>query len=233
MKKAFTLIELVLVVVIIGIVSAAIVPRFNRSTLDEAAHQIMSHIRYTQHLALMDNKFDSKDDKWFQGRWQIRFFKDITFSSMPPNKTYANIWSYAIYTDKPTYAHLPNLSELARNPLNPSQYLSGGYNNTLHVEDKRATSEMRLGEKYGINDIKFKNGCRGGITHLQFDQLGRPFNNYITGTNPYGINHSTHPRLIRKRCEIELCITEECDTANKDEKITIAIEPETGYVHLL
>ena len=57
-KKAFSLIELIFVIVIIGILSSVLVPRFDRPTLIEAAHQIISHIRYTQHLAMVDNKFD-------------------------------------------------------------------------------------------------------------------------------------------------------------------------------
>jgi len=233
LKKAFTLIELIFVIVIIGILSAVLVPRFDRPTLIEAAHQVISHIRYTQHLAMVDNRFNPNDSQWFQGRWQIRFFKDVKFDSMLPHKEYDDIWSYAIYSDNPTYTHLPNLNELARNPQNSSQYMCGGYNNTLHVEDENSMKEMRLGFKYGIKSIKFKNGCRGGINHIQFDYLGRPFNNYITTSNPYGAGSSSYQRLIRRRCEIDICIVDDCTTAAHNEKITIAIEPETGYTHIL
>ncbi len=234
MKKAFTLIELVFVVMIIGILSSLAISSFNRPTLIEAANQVVSHIRYTQHLAMMDNKFDAtKPNTWFQGRWQIRFFENLSFSSLAPNKNYSKIWSYTIFSDKPNYTHNPDISEMARNPLNRSQFLSGGFNNVLHIEDERSMKEMRLGQKYGIKDIRFSNGCRGGIEHLQFDHLGRPFNNYITSGISYGVMHSTYPRLIRKSCKIDLCIIDDCDIANTEELITIAIEPETGYVHIL
>jgi hypothetical protein len=152
---------------------------------------------------------------------------------MRPNSRYDDIWSYAIYSDKPNYTHLPNLKELARNPHNPQQYICGGYNNTLHVEDKRAMKEMLLGEKYGIKNIRFKNGCRGGINHISFDHVGRPYNGYITTKNPYGRVSRTHPRLIRKRCEIDLCLVDDCNDAKPQEIVTIAIEPETGYTHIL
>lgn len=241
MKRGFSLIELIFVIVIIGILSAIMAPRFNRPTLHEAAQQLVSHIQYTQHLAMMDNRFDPTDAEWYQGRWQIRFFEDIKFDSMPPNNDYNNIWSYAIYSDNPTYTHLPNLNELARNPQNTNQYMCGGYNNTLHIEDEKSMKEMRLGEKYGIKDIKFSEGCRGGINHIQFDSLGRPFNNYMKrradsapkDPYPYGITHSTHPRLIRKQCKIDICIVDDCNIVTDEEKITIAIEPETGYTHIL
>ena len=50
MKHAFTMIELVFVIVIAGILSAMIASSFDGNNLRQAADQIVSHIRYTQHL---------------------------------------------------------------------------------------------------------------------------------------------------------------------------------------
>ncbi|EAJ5693991.1 prepilin-type N-terminal cleavage/methylation domain-containing protein [Campylobacter fetus] len=74
MKKAFTLIEIIIVLVIVGIMASFTIPKLNRNDLRLAADQIVSHIRYTQHLAIIDDKFDTKDTKdtnWYKGRWQI------------------------------------------------------------------------------------------------------------------------------------------------------------------
>ncbi|SMP85854.1 prepilin-type N-terminal cleavage/methylation domain-containing protein [Epsilonproteobacteria bacterium SCGC AD-308-P11] len=73
MKKAFTLLELVFVIVIIGILSVVIMPRVNSNGERDAAVQLLSHITYTQHLAMIDDKFDSTNATWFRNRWQIRF----------------------------------------------------------------------------------------------------------------------------------------------------------------
>ena len=56
-KKAFTMLELVFVIVVSGILAATFIPRFDRDNLQEAADQVISHIRYTQHLAMVDDKF--------------------------------------------------------------------------------------------------------------------------------------------------------------------------------
>ncbi|MEA3373238.1 MAG: type II secretion system protein [Campylobacterota bacterium] len=72
-KSAFTMLELVFVIVVIGILAAAIIPRMDRDTVYEASEQLLSHIKYTQHLAMTDNVYDDTDANWFQNRWLITF----------------------------------------------------------------------------------------------------------------------------------------------------------------
>lgn len=73
MKKAFTMIELVFVMVVIAILASLAVPNLNQNRLRDAANQLISHIRYTQHLALNDNVFQPNNPTWFQDRWTIWF----------------------------------------------------------------------------------------------------------------------------------------------------------------
>jgi len=73
MKKAFTMLELVFVIIVIGILAAVIIPSTRTNPAQEAAIQLLSHIRYTQHLAMVDDKYDATNPTWFQERWQIIF----------------------------------------------------------------------------------------------------------------------------------------------------------------
>ncbi|MDQ7060006.1 MAG: type II secretion system protein [Sulfurimonas sp.] len=66
MKKAFTMIELIFVLVVVGILAAVILPRTKTNPLQEAAIQLLSHIRYTQHLALVDDVYDANDANWYK-----------------------------------------------------------------------------------------------------------------------------------------------------------------------
>ena len=73
MKKAFTLLELVFVIVVVGILAALIIPRTKTNPVQESAVDLLSKIRYTQHLALVDDQYDSANAAWYKNRWQIRF----------------------------------------------------------------------------------------------------------------------------------------------------------------
>lgn len=224
MKKAFTMMEVITVIAVIGVLVAVAIPRSGSNRLSEAATQLISHIRYTQHLAMIDDKFDATDSNWYKERWTLRFKKDLVYNgSYIPNGTYENEWAYTIFSDR-SHDGNPNPSEMAKNTLNTNQYLSGGYNNTLHVENAESMKKLRLGSAYGINNVTFGGGCRSNILYINFDHLGRPFNS-IAIASAYEIPASGWHKLLTSRCTITL--------NNDDGNIIVGIEPETGYSCIL
>lgn len=232
MKQAFTMIELVFVIVIVGIISVMIAPSFQGNRLRQAADQVISHIRYTQHLAMMDNKFDMDDSGWFAERWQIRFIQDIVNGPANCNDEDSyNTWSYMIYTNKAHSNTNPNNNEIAKNPLNANELLSGGYNNTLCQDNtynsstEQSMEKMRLGDKYGIDSVTFTGGCRADTMFIHFDHIGRPFNSFPNNNLPYQVGTLGWHRLLTLPCDIIL--------SSEGETETIRIEPETGYTHIL
>jgi len=74
-KPAFTMIELVMVIVVLGILAALAMPRLDRDLKQEATDNILSAIRYTQHLALIDDKTSPGND-WQANLWNISFASD-------------------------------------------------------------------------------------------------------------------------------------------------------------
>jgi len=214
MKKAFTLLELVFVIVVIGILAALILPRTKTNPVQEAAVQVLSHIRYTQHLALIDDKYNANDSHWHMARWQIVFGNNNNFANNKP--------AYTIFSDSGAYSGDPKKSEIAINPANHNQIMTGGYNNTAALDYNNAgfkgMKELNLGEKYGITNVSFSGGCNIGL-RISFDYLGRPFTgDQSTMTGPYS---AATPRLIASDCNITL--TDGSETA------VIQISPETGY----
>ncbi|QIR75233.1 type II secretion system protein [Sulfurospirillum diekertiae] len=223
MKKAFTMLELVFVIVVVGILSYFVSTGFQRNPLREAADQLVSHIRYTQHLAMMDDKFSLTDASWALGRWQL-YFSNNTGSD--------DQWAYTIFSDwKAGHTGNPDMGEVAVNPLNSSQYLTGGTSGTniIHYSDQSATKELNIGHKYGIKDITFSGGCRSNVKYIHFDYLGRPMNSL--STNPYELPATGWHKLLTTQCKITLC-DKDC-TDGSAQKVSIAIEAETGYTHIL
>ena len=213
MKKAFSMLEFIFVIVVLGILASVIIPRLKSTSLEEAAIQVASHIRYTQHLALVDDKYSSADPLWYKRRWQIVFGK----SAYTDNEV-----AYTIFSDTlATASGNPDEEEIAKDPMNTSKRLTGGHSGTMHIYDDalRVTKEMNLGLNYGIKSYQLSGGCANA--RLAFDSLGRPMTGNLSSIGgPY-----QQDRMIVQRCKITL--------ANDQESVTIAIEPETGYVHLL
>ena len=223
MKKAFTLLELVFVIVIIGILAAVIIPRSSSNKLQEAAIQLTSHIRYTQHLAMISDKFDSANSSWYKERWQLIF--------QMSNPHTEGEYAYTIFSDKVSTTGTPHNSvpnttnlELAMDPSNSSKYLSGG-TQSLYTSDDKANKKMNLGLSYGISSYTLTGGCES--VRLAFDNLGRPITNTVDNyTSSYMIGSVATPRLMNATCVITLNSTSEGS-------IEIHIEPETGYTHII
>lgn len=65
------MIELIIVIVIAGILAAVMLPRLERDPAREAAEQVAQHIRYAQHLAMVDDVYDAANPDWHENRWSI------------------------------------------------------------------------------------------------------------------------------------------------------------------
>ena len=206
MKRfAFTMLELVFVIIVIGILAVLAMPNFNRNSLGEAAEQVANHIRYTQHLAMVDDKFDDKNATWYITRWQIRFYE----SGNP------DVYYYTIFTDKDQNQgadYGAGKTEVAIDPLTKLKF---------HISN--SNKNMDLTNKFGIQSVVTSCLTSDG-THvtsnkgvLAFDNLGRPYNGVSNATSPYQY-------LMTSDCNITL--------SHSDGNAIITIRPETGYVSI-
>ena len=209
------MLELVFVVVVIGILAAVILPSTKTNPVQDAAIQVLSHIRYTQHLAMVDDKFDTSDANWYKNRWQIFFAQPVASD---------NLWAYSIFSDSSGGSTgNPDISELAVNPLDRNKLLTGGYSAVPYATDARVTKEMNLGHKYSITSVDFSANCKDNSLRIAFDHMGRPLYD-----GPHLLDDAYHDgavsRLVTSDCNIT--ITDGSETA------VITIKPETGYAYI-
>jgi len=215
MKKAFTMIELVFVLVVIGILAATIIPRVQTNPLQEAAIQLISHIRYTQHLAMVDDKFDTTDSNWYKKRWQIVFSNAVV-----PDSTVA----YTIFADTATAATSTfsgdaDVSEIAKNPENTLKLLTGGYASAISSTHSQVTKKLNLELSYGVTSVALSGGCNQGL-RIAFDHLGRPMKGDLSGNNAAYESDN----LIQTNCTIKL--------TDGSKSVSIIVTPETGYAYI-
>mgnify|MGYP002640987218 FL=1 len=216
-QSAFTLLELVFVIVVTGILAAVIISNTRTNPVQEAAIQLVNHIRYTQHLAMMDDKFDV-DDKWYEERWQVRFTSDGIAET-------GYTAAYAVFSDwMGMHSGDPNnLDELAKDPLTGNA-ITGGVTNNVLYGDPGVFSKANLGIYYGIKNITFSSSCQYHRSmRIAFDHFARPIKGNIG--SPSVNSNIDSLKLITQRCEITL----QGDT----ESVTIGIDPETGYTRIL
>ena len=177
MKKAFTLVELIFVVVVIGILAFSLWPKKQPIQALAAARQIVAHIRYTQHLALNDDKFATHTDADGTGNsiakdWYKRLWR-ITFSDIKADeKCKIGGWRYAVYQniskDLSDKGQPNGTIEAARNPAQAGKVLSACYPGL----STNTSDELNLSQTYKIKNIDFSEFGTQGII---FDELGRAY----------------------------------------------------------
>jgi len=209
--KAFTMLEVIMVIIVLGIIASLAMPRLERDFKQEAADDILSQIRYTQHLALIDDMHEFDDPKWQRKFWKIMFFDC------------AGDQYYMIGSDSNGDGGAVGLftkTEAAIDPVNNKPMF-----NSCAVTDKSAFSpRIFLSKKYDITNVTASSSCstNNGASnkHIGFDHLGRPHYGFSTSLAP---NYASY---MTQACVMTFTLSD-----NSTFKINIA--PETGYAHIV
>ena len=214
-KKAFTMLELVFVIVVLGILAATAIPRMERDLKQEAADNILSSIRYTQQLALQDYKHKFDDPRWQQRFWRI------VFSTCSGGDKYYMIGSDDNMEGSSNATFDRNESAIDAASGNP--YFWKNTDTCSKGGDGTVSDDIFLSKKYGITAVTplTGTGC-AGAAHIAFDHLGRPHH----GTNFSQSAAANYGGYMSSRCTFRFTMS---DTTTFD----ISIEPETGYAFIV
>ena len=222
MSKAFSLLELVLVVVILGLILSISSINFKKDRLLEGARQIINDIKYTRNLALMQDSFRVGElsvakRQWYKSRWQLYFIKS---NATDYEQTYtifldkngdgnANLGKTDINLDR----------EIAVDIINPKKLMNSGQSGVINKDDEKTTQRFNISKKFGIKKVEFKGSCSGG-TKLVFDGFGRVYSSLKNSTNLYDKN------LAKKGSE---CVLRLSSLTNS---LCIIVDMLTGYAYI-
>ena len=204
-KPAFTMIELIMVIIVLGILASLAIPRIDRDVTQEAADKILSNIRYTQHLALIDDKHLFDDPKWQRRYWKIMF------ATCSDGKYFFRIGSDDDMDSTTTFEK----TEAAIDPVNGKPFYMV---NNGNCDDQTVSNNIFIGKKYDINSVTGSGGC-AGLKHIGFDHLGRPHVSFS------GSNIPDYGSYMQNRCVLTFTFT-------SGDNFKINIEPETGYAFI-
>jgi type II secretory pathway pseudopilin PulG len=205
-RTAFSMVELIFVIIVVGILAVLAMPNFERPMLAEGVEKMAAQIRYTQHLAMNEDQYDASDPKWREENWQywFRIFNDKFY--------------YEIFSDRDGEGY-SDADEEAKDPQNPSLTLGNGVAGVGLPINK----DLHMTEKYGITatDVLSGNCNMGQGFRVAFDSLGRPYANVTYDLNdPYN-NIFTVPCVIR--------VTH----GDSGKTADISIAPITGHVSVV
>jgi prepilin-type N-terminal cleavage/methylation domain-containing protein len=206
-NQAFTMLELVMVIVVLGILAALALPRLDRDLTQEASDTVLSSIRYTQHMALLDDRQQFDDAQWQREFWRIEF------EQCADGGTFLSVGS-----DKDQDGSLDRDETL----LDPSNGKPMFWKNTEDCKsggDDTASDQIFLYKKYGVKTITGSGGCNG-VKHIGFDHLGRPHVSFTNSSSPDYGSYMTSTCIFTFSLE-------------NGESFRLQINPETGYATIL
>jgi prepilin-type N-terminal cleavage/methylation domain-containing protein len=206
-KNGFTMIELVMVVVVLGIIAALAIPRMERDLSQEAADTILSDIRYAQHMAINDYRENPMNGNWQRSFWQVQI-----------EHCADNAMFITVGADKDNRGDIDR-TEAAIDPANGKPMFWSNASGCEDGGDGTVSNNVFLTKKFGVENIATAGGC-AGVQHIGFDHLGRP-----------------HVRFSRSRApDYSSYMTNACDMTFgmiTGDPFTIRILPETGYAFIV
>ena len=208
-RDAFTLIEVIFVIVIMSILSSLTLSYIQPDLRTLALTQILNDIRHTQYLALHDEKHQFNHANWQKRFWRIGF--EYCAGSQ-------NYYEY-IGSDNNKQGGIDN-DEAAIDPITGNQMIWSG-KPCSDGGDGKSASGIFISKRYGIDSIQWKGSCRHA-QYIGFDHLGRMHQGFASS----GARIPDYHSYLSTPCLITF------HSALFEKSFTIMIHPETGYAEI-
>ena len=204
MKKAFSLLEVLLIILLLGFLYTAFIPKTQVNKIDEVANRLVLYLKQTRYKALINDKFDLNDEYWHKKRWTLKFFNC--------RKNVGGIY-YSIYSDKNTSGH-PSIEDSLKDSLN----LKNIYSTNYCKENKNNSKYVLITKNFNIDSVRVSCNKTNSLGQLSFGSDGKIYSKLSNIPN----DNSSYE--IMNKCKIKLIHT-------SGEERTIILESKTGYIY--
>ena len=191
LKKGFTMIELIFVIIVLGILAAASISQLRLNVRENLINNVLTSLRYTQHLALTDNKMVPSNNLWMRSLWTFK------------NEQCNGDWQYTIGSDTSLDGDF-QVNEAATSVIDQKLLFS----DDTDCDSGNTSESIALGRKFDVASVTF-NGC-GNSNAVSFDYLGRPHIDTET------INNSNYNSLLKNNCIITYTFNSAIFTISRD-----------------
>ncbi len=230
MKRAFTLVELIFVIVVIAILAGVVAPRLQTDSLIQARRIFIDTLRYAQHLAMVDDKYtpstdlslysDSvkrkKDTKFWFKKWWMFYISSNTSHPV-----------LVVFSDTPSangsnqeFNNYPYYKEVANEASQNKKVMGKSFNGA--ADAKYVDKSLDLLDSYGIKKVVIHTPCPHNKTRLAFDELGRPHCVQQKSSS----NATPYKNILNSVVTYTLCKDEGCE-----ENASVCVVARTGYIH--
>ena len=227
MRKGFTVVEVVFVVVMLGILAVAAIWTMPRTELKQATESMINNLKYTKSLAQLDDRFFGMEDaNYFNettiadktqaarrqvehyqcGKWQFQFHQSSGNSNA--TNTYT-IFADSAGADSKSFDGKPmDGDSIARDPMTKA-CISGYNDNNLSSECKNNnfSPEARFGDSFGVEVENITSDdctyAKNSTFSVFFDSDGMPYCKAGQSTCT-SANANSLPKRLTKSVTIKL-----------------------------
>jgi hypothetical protein len=204
MKKAFSLLEILLIISLLGFLYTAFIPKTRVNKIDELTNRLVLQLKQVRYQALIDNKYNDLDVYWHKKRWTFKFFRC--------RKDVGGMY-YSIYSDNNASGH-PSIEDSLKDSLNLKNIYS-----TNHCKENTNNSKyVLLSKNFNIKSVSISCNETSSLGQLSFSSNGKIYSKLSN------IPNDTSSYEIKNNCNIKLI-------DNFDEERNIVLESNTGYIY--
>lgn len=204
MKKAFSLLEILLIISLLGILYTAFIPKSQINKIDELTNRLILYLKQTRYQALINDKYDQDDSYWHKKRWTLKFFRC--------RKDVGGIY-YSIYSDNNSSGH-PSIEDSLKDSLT----LKNIYSTNYCKENINNSKYVLISQNFNIEDVVISCNETSSLGQLSFGADGKIYSKLSNNVN----DNTSYE--IKNKCKIKL-------SDHLGEERTIVLESNTGYIY--